>query len=77
MKRYRTAEEITAAFIADGWNKNTVLRDTTPEELYDIFGYPEAYNGKRLYTMISTGNIFDDRGQIFFYNIHTTGGIEK
>lgn len=70
MKTYKTVEEITRAFIKKGWNAPT-FRETTEEEKRTIFGAlaPQA----KLFTMIETGNIFDDTGKIYYYNLKAKG----
>ena len=75
MKKFNNAEEITKAFIADGWKNDTVLVDYTADEAKTegLFGiYNEiCNNGKKFFKMTATGNIFDDTGNIAYYNIKT------
>lgn len=54
-KTFNTTEEITEAFIKDGWN-NISFTQTTE-------------NGKTLFVMNQTGNIFDNHGDIYRYNV--------
>lgn len=63
MRRYKTPEEITAAFIKDGWS-NDIHFIETPEETRNRFTPPLKGS---LFTMTDTGNIFNDRGEIVYY----------
>lgn len=68
--KYNTVEEITTAFINTGWSKSTLLHETTKQELIDMFGdfYIHHIN-KKLFTMEKSGNIYDENGDIYVYNI--------
>lgn len=70
---YKTAEEITAAFIADGWTKTTAFRDATPEEITaaGVWIEQRAERGEKFYIMTKSGNFYDQNGSIIYYNIHT------
>lgn len=75
MKKFNNAEEITKAFIADGWANDTVLVDYTAEEaktegLFGIYN-KICSNGKKFFKMNVTGNIFDDTGKVVYYNMKT------
>lgn len=78
MKKFNNVEEITKAFIADGWENDTVLVDYTADEAKTegLFGiYNEiCNNGKKFFKMLGNGNIFNDNGKVVYYNIPT---IEK
>ena len=55
MKKFNNAEEITKAFIADGWKNDTVLVDYTADEaktegLFGIFN--DICNGKKFFRML-------------------------
>ncbi len=67
-RKYETAADITKAFIADGWNKDT--------KLYGIrfIGkdyWPNDWHKKVLYIQAVTGNIYDNHGRVVTYNIPT------
>lgn len=57
---YNTVEEIRAAFIRKGWNDISFTKTTEK----DIRG-----REKILFVMNETGNIYDNRGKIYRYNI--------
>ena len=68
MRRYKTPEEITAAFIKDGWSNDIHFIETTEEERAHFTPPLEG----TLFTMTDTGNIFNDRGDvIYFANVRT------
>lgn len=58
--KYRTVEEIRKAFIKQGWKNPTFEK----VEEVDVFG-----RRMTLYKMDTTGNLFDDTGKIYRYNI--------
>ena len=68
LKSYKTCEEIREAFIKQGWSADTQFELVSHEELR-LSG--SKYEKKLFFKMISTGNIFDDRGNIFMHNIPT------
>ena len=68
---YKTVDEITAAFIANGWSDTITFTEATKEET-DKSGFfikQAADNGAKFFIMTGSGNMFDDTGSIVFYNI--------
>ena len=61
---YKTAEEITAAFISDGW-ENPHFTEAPPE----IFSKYAPRKSRKLFIMTETGNIYNDFGEIVLYNL--------
>jgi hypothetical protein len=60
MKRYNTCEEIRKDFIRQGWSEEITFCEVDLEK------------GKKFFKMIQTGNIFDNHGKIYIYNITDT-----
>lgn len=68
--KYKTREEITAAFIADGWSTSISFRDATPEEIAgNTYIKQAATQGRKFYAMTANGNMYDDAGTLVYYNI--------
>lgn len=67
MGKYKTVEEITAAFIKKGWSKDITFSeyDTQRNEHGFLFVKPE----QKLFVMNGSGNIYDDNGNIYYFNI--------
>ena len=71
MPPYKCAEDMKAAFIADGWSADIEVREATEEEI-EKSGYyikSAAANGSKFYIMAGNGNMYDDHGKIVYYNI--------
>lgn len=71
MPPYKCAEDMKAAFVADGWSADIEVREATAEEI-EKSGYyikSAAANGSKFYIMAGSGNMFDDCGKIVYYNI--------
>lgn len=71
MPPYKCAEDMKAAFIADGWSADIDVREATAEEI-EKSGYyikSAAANGSKFYIMAGSGNMYDDHGKIVYYNI--------
>lgn len=57
MRKYNTTDEIREAFIKKGWQEDTTY-------------FRERYqDGKKLYEMCITGDLYDEYGMIYQYNI--------
>ena len=56
--KYKTCEEIYTAFVNQGWSK-------------DIRFEKVNENGKTLFKMVEPGNLYDDHGRIYCFNIPT------
>ena len=71
MPPYKCADDMKAAFIADGWSADIDVREATAEEI-EKSGYyikSAAANGSKFYIMAGSGNMYDDHGKIVYYNI--------
>ena len=67
MLKFNNCEEIKEHFIKNGWNKEIKFEEIGIE---DTGVTPlEKYKNKRYFRMKNTGNIFDENGKIFLYNI--------
>lgn len=69
---FTTVEQIREKFIRDGWNKDTSFEELTLEEAKArglLFAVAGIQKGKKYFKMNISGNIFDDKGKIAFYNI--------
>lgn len=67
MIKFNNCEEIKEHFIKSGWNKDINFEEIGIEDTGVI---PlEKYKNKRYFKMKNTGNIFDENGKIFLYNI--------
>ena len=79
-KMFKTTDEITKFFIENGWNEHTSFSELTLEEA-KAHGYGaviEGMNkGHKYFKMNVTGNIFDEKGEIFMYNISTVNEENK
>lgn len=54
--KYKTTEEIREAFIKDGWADDTYFT-----EYYE--------NGKKLYKMNNSVNVYDESGKLYYFDI--------
>ena len=74
MKHYKSVEEITNAFIDNGWSEDisfTELSRKDAESKGHLFIAHDISNGKKYFVMNGSGNIFDDTGRIALFNIDT------
>ena len=66
--RFNTIEEIKAEFIKRGWNEDISFTE------YDLEANPVGFitldKSRKLFVMNGSGNIYDDRGNIYWFNIH-------
>ncbi len=72
MKKITTIQEITKAFIADGWNKDTTFSELTLQEAKKkgyLFALSRIKKGHSFFKMEGSGNIYDDYGNIAYYNL--------
>lgn len=72
MEKFKTAEEIKKAFIAEGWRADIEFKPLTLDAAEKIGVFDIIQNikkGRKYFRMTATGNIFDDRGEIRLYNI--------
>ena len=67
-KRYDTVDEIREDFIKKGWNKGIDFTEATEED-YKKVGFTNYKDGRKRFIMKSTGDWFNDDGEIYFYNI--------
>lgn len=63
-KKYNTCEEIKKAFIEDGWSDDIEFDEYHDEDY-------ERWHDEKMtfYVMRETGNIYDQYGKIYQYNI--------
>ncbi len=74
---YNTVEQIKEAFVKDGWLSDIEFTELTMKDAKEIGHYSmirDMERGKKFFRMEVSGNIFDDHGNIFLYDIPTTGG---
>lgn len=65
-------EQITKKFIKDGWSENTSFAELSLEEAKQkgyTFAITEIIKGKKYFRMNTSGNIYNDNGEIVMYNI--------
>ena len=67
-KRYDTVDEIREDFIKKGWNKGIDFTEATEED-YKKVGFTNYKDGRKRFIMKSTGDWFNDDGEIYYYNI--------
>lgn len=68
----QTPEAMSEKFIADGWGKDTSFEPLTLCEAKEkglLFAVANIKKGHKYYKMAVTGNIYDGKGKICFYNI--------
>lgn len=70
--KLNNVEQITKKFITDGWSENTSFTELSLEEAKQN-GYTFAINGIikgiKYFKMSVTGNIFNDKGEVVYFNI--------
>ena len=72
MRKFNSVEEITTAFIKDGWSENISFTELTEDVIKQenlAFLLRGIECGKKYFRMNETGNIFKDNGSIALYNI--------
>lgn len=74
-RNYKTVEEITEAFIKQGWSVETAKFEELTIEKAEAMGLGsdtiyKIMDGKKLFIMTSTGNVYDNKGDIYWFNIH-------
>ena len=66
--KFNSVEEIRAAFIKKGWSEDTSFTE------YDLEANPIGFvtldKSRKLFVMDGSGNIYDDRGNIYWFNLH-------
>ena len=62
---YKSEAEITAAFINDGWSKNTAFTELSFDDAREIGKYfvDLMLKGTKLFRMNICGNVYDDTGK--------------
>lgn len=74
LRKFDTIESIREFFINDGWGKNTDFTEYSFEDAQKdgcLSIMENIKKGKKYFKMNITGNVFDDNGNISFYNIKT------
>lgn len=66
---YKNIEDIKTAFIKDGWSENIEFSEVTENEIGSCSMAKALREGRKFFKMLSSGNIYDDKGDIFFFNI--------
>ena len=66
--KYNNVEEITKAFIKKGW-KDPKFREMTEDEDGCLAVADGLKEGKKFFRMLSTGNVYDEHGEVFYFNI--------
>lgn len=77
MTMYNTTEQIRAAFVKDGWSSNIEFLELTMEDAKKIGSWSilrDMERGKKFFRMVSTGNIFNNRGEVVIFNIPIAKG---
>lgn len=60
--------KITAEFIRKGWSSDITFSEYDTET--NVLGFTCINKNRKYFVMNETGNIFNDRGDIYYYNIH-------
>ncbi len=71
-KIFKTSEEIEKAFVNDGWSKNIEFSELTAEEAKEkgyLFAISGISKGHKFFKMKKCGNIYNDKGEICYFNI--------
>lgn len=66
-----TCEEMKNKFEKNGWN-NVYFEEVTQEEALKkgmLYMINEISKGKQFFRMIGSGNIFDSKGKVVYYNL--------
>lgn len=68
---YKSEAEITAAFINDGWSKNTSFTELSFDDAREIGKYfaDLMLKGTKLFRMNICGNVYDDTGKLLLFDI--------
>lgn len=69
---YNTIEQIKTAFVKAGWSNDIEFEELTKVEAEKIGSWTilrDMECGRKFFRMLSTGNVFDDRGSVVIYNI--------
>lgn len=68
---YKSEAEITAAFINDGWSKNTAFTELSFDDAREIGKYfvDLMLKGTKLFRMNICGNVYDDTGKLLLFDI--------
>lgn len=69
--KFQTAEQITKSFIKKGWNKKVSFKELTLTEAQQkglTFAIDGIKKGKKYFVMNINNNIYDDDGEIAFFN---------
>lgn len=76
---YKSEAEITAAFINDGWSKNTSFTELSFDDAREIGKYfvDLMLKGTKLFRMNICGNVYDDTGKLLFFDIASTSEAKR
>lgn len=68
--KFNNVNQITEAFIEDGWGKNTTFEELTLEEAKEngyLFAIDGIRKGRKYFKMNICNNIYDDNGNLMCY----------
>lgn len=76
---YKSEAEITAAFINDGWSKNTAFTELSFDDARKIGKYfvDLMLKGTKLFRMNICGNVYDDTGKLLLFDIASTSEAKR
>ena len=76
---YKSEAEITAAFINDGWSKNTSFTELSFDDAREIGKYfvDLMLKGTKLFRMNICGNVYDDTGKLLLFDIASTSEAKR
>ena len=79
MMTYKSEAEITAAFINDGWSKNTAFTELSFDDARKIGKYfvDLMLKGTKLFRMNICGNVYDDTGKLLLFDIASTSEAKR
>lgn len=69
---YTTTQEITQAFIKDGWNEDTSFTELSLKEARErglLLALKGIDNGCKYFKMNICGNIYNNKGKLVMFNI--------
>lgn len=69
---FKTVEQITNKFIKDGWNTNTSFKELEIKEAEEkglLFAIAGIKKGRKYFIKNDSNNIYDDRGNVVWYNV--------
>ncbi len=76
---FKSVEEITTAFINDGWSEDTAFTELSFDDARKIGEYfiDLMKKGTKLFRMNICGNIYDDTGKLLLFDIASTSEAKR